>query len=506
VAALMAAGTIPGVSWSAEDNILKIRTITDIASLDIAFGTGQDELTIASCIFNKLTAFKLDKNWGWQLEAAKSMKQLDPLRVEFTLKPGIMYTNGYGEMTAEDVKYSFERIIDPKMKSPYSNDWEALEQVKIKDKYTGIIILKKPFAPLWNTTLPGPSGLIHCKKAMEKIGGKFTTNPPTCSGPYVLHEWKPKQVTILKRNKLWKHEEPMFDEIHFFPIESDSTAEAVFEVGDLDFTVISVAAYQNLRKNPPKGAKLLSAPSLFYSWLGINMENPTLKDIRVRKAIQMAVDVNAIIESVYFGLTKPATGFISPGTLGYRKKGLIPPEANIEGAKKLLVEAGYSDGLDVRLACLNKTEVLNQAQVIQTTLGLAGIRVAINAYDSGTFWSLGIDENMGEKAKDLQLFIQRFSSFPDPSFAFQWFVSDQVGVWNWERHSNAEFDKLFHDAVGERDVTKRNLMYQRMQEILELSGCYRFIAHDPNFILCRQSIEPRMRPDGSTMSRYFKRL
>ncbi len=116
--------------------------------------------------------------------AAEYMKQLDPTHIEFKLKPGIMWSDDFGEMTVEDVRYSFERIADPANKSPYADDWKLLEKVEAKDKYTGVIVLKKPFAPIWMTSLTGISGTIVSKKAVENVGGKFTTKPPACSGPY----------------------------------------------------------------------------------------------------------------------------------------------------------------------------------------------------------------------------------------------------------------------------------------------------------------------------------
>jgi len=504
-AALMAFCALPGVSWSVENNILKVRTPFDIATFDPAFGSGPIELMVGSCIFNNLITLEKEKSWVWKLEAAESMKQLDPKRIEFRLMRGIMFTNGYGEMTAEDVKYSFHRIIDPKMKNPYAGDWAMLDHVEVKSKYVGIIHLKQAFAPLWNIGLPGPTGLIYSKKAMETVDGKMTVDPLACSGPYELKEWKPKQVIALKKNKLWKGDKAQFDEIQLFPIASDSTAQAAFESGDIDFTVISASAYQSYGNKAPKNARLLQYDSLFYSWLGINMENPMLTDIRVRKAIQMAVDVNAVVEAAYFGLTKPATGAIPPGLIGHRGKSIIPPEGDIAGAKALLAEAGYPNGIELHLACLNNPGVVAQAQVIQAFLGMAGIRILIDQLDPGTFWVLGSDASLGEKANDVQLYLQRFSTFPDPSFAMQWFTSDQVGVWNWERHRSAEFDKLNKQASEETDPAKRDKMYKRMQDIMELSGCYQFLAYEPIFALCRNTLDPQMRPDGYPAVRYFQK-
>jgi peptide/nickel transport system substrate-binding protein len=504
-AILMGEAALPGTSWSADGNILRIRLYSDILTLDPAYTKSKNEDIVNGCLQNKLIAFKPGDKWEWEPEAAEYMKQVSPTRIEFKLKKGIMFSGGFGEMTTEDVKYSYERIADPKTKSPYASDWSLMEKIEIIDKYKAVIVLSKPFAPMWMTSLPGSSGTILSKKAMMSVGEKFTTQPPACSGPYILKEWKPKQVTVLVRNPAWVGPKPDFKEIQFYPIDDEKTAEIGFEAGDLDFTRISVSSYEMFKTNPTPNSNVVNKPSLYYSWIGINADNPMLKDIRVRKAVQMSVDINDILEAAYFGMAKPATGIIPPGLLGHREKNIIPPKANPKGAKKLLAEAGYPDGIDLTLDCLNKTTIITQAQVIQASLAEAGIRLKVNVHESGQFWVLGSEKEMKEKVKNIQLITNRFSSQPDPYWYTMWFVTEQVGVWNWERFSNPEFDKLHAAAAVEVDPAKRDKMYQRMQDLMEKSGSYRFITHESAPTIYRNSIIPAMNPEGVPIVRHFKK-
>ena len=504
-AVVMGRLALPKNSWSADGDILRIRNYSDILTLDPAYIKSKNEDIVNECIQNKLIGIKPGDKWEWQPVAAEYMKQVDPTHIEFKLKPGIMFSNGFGEMTAEDVKYSFERIADPKTKSPYANDWALLEKVDIKDKYTGVLIMKKPFAPIWMTSLTGISGTILSKKAMKSVGEKFTTSPPACSGPYIFKEWKPKQVTVIVRNPDWKGPKAAFAEVHFYPIDDEKTAEIGFEAGDLDFTRISVSSLEKFKANPPKGSTIVNKPSLYYSWMGINQDNPTLKDPRVRKAIQMATDIPSILDAAYFGQAKAATGIIPPGLLGHREKNIIPPKADPAGAKKLLAEAGFPKGLDVTLDVLNKTTIVTQAQVIQATMAEAGIRVKINVHESGQFWVLGSEKEMKDKVMNIQLITNRFSSQPDPYWYTMWFTTEQVGVWNWERFSNKEFDKLHAEAAVETDPAKRDKMYQRMQDLMEESGCYRFITHESAPVIYSNKIVPAMTPEGIPLVRYFKK-
>ena len=116
----------------------------------------------------------------------------------------------------------------------------------LKDKLSGIIVLKEAFAPLWLSTLPTASGMVLCKAAVEMAGGKFTTTVPASSGPYRIKEWQPKQKTVLERNPDWKGDKPDFDEVEIFPIDDDKTAELGFEAGDIDFTWVSVSSIGRL--------------------------------------------------------------------------------------------------------------------------------------------------------------------------------------------------------------------------------------------------------------------
>ncbi len=162
-AATLSAGPDPACSGAAasfaiEGKTLKIRNDGDIRNLDPATRGGWYDETVMFAIFSGLVQFKAGDEWGWQLDGAASIDNTDPLAIPFKLKPGLKWTNGYGEVTSEDVKYSYERFANPKVNAVYASDWAALDTVEITDKYSGVIRLKKPFVPLFTSTLPHASG------------------------------------------------------------------------------------------------------------------------------------------------------------------------------------------------------------------------------------------------------------------------------------------------------------------------------------------------------------
>jgi peptide/nickel transport system substrate-binding protein len=490
------------VVFAAGKKILKVRTYADMRSLDPAFSQGVVDEEIQSSIYSKLIQYKPGREWGYQLDAAESIEQASPTTIKFKLKQGIMFSNGFGEMTAEDVKYSYERILDEDLKSTNKPDWGTLKEVVVDSKYEGTIVFEEPYPPAWNIALPYIVGNIVSKKAWEKSGGKVDTTTPSISGPYLHKEWQPKQKTILARNPDWHGGKAEFDEIHILPVDDENSAQIAFESGDIDFTRVSLGSVGNLKSSPPANSTMEEYPSLYYVWVGMNVENEQMKNIDLRKAIQYAIDVPSIMQASYFGAAQPSTGIIAPGLTGHRAESLVAPAADFAKAKQHLDAAGMSDGVTVTLDVLNKATNVTTAQIIQATCAQVGITVDINLHESGAFWSLG-DSSGGERYKDIQLILNRYSMAPDPSYATAWFITSQKGIWNWERFSDAEFDQLEAAAKAETDEAKRAQMYQRMQDIMEESGAYRFLTHEATPVIYNNSIKPAFRPDGLPLLRYF---
>lgn len=411
-----AAGHFAEVVYAQDRKILNIRTYADMRSLDPAHSIGIVDEEIHGAIYSKLIQYKPGRQWGWQLDAAESIEQVDDTRIRFRLKPGIMFTNGYGEMTAEDVKYSFERILDEAVASTNKPDWGTLKEVVVHGKHEGTIVFNDPYPPAWNIAMPYIVGNIVSKKAWEEAGGKVDTTTPCTSGPYLHKEWQPKQKTILVRNPDWHGGTAPFDEIHIFPIDDENTARIAYESGDVDCSRLSLSAVAELKASPPADSTVAEYPSLFYVWVGMNVENPVTSNENLRKAVQHCIDVPSILEASYFGAAEAATGIIAPGLAGNRPRSMVPPEADIAKAREYLDAAGLGGGVTLTLDVLNKAANVTTAQVIQATCAEAGINVEVNLHESGAFWSLG-DASAGERYKDIQLILNRYSMAPDPSYA-----------------------------------------------------------------------------------------
>ena len=499
-AALATAGAAvgPRIAGSAENKVLRIRAYRDIKILDPGYMIGGREITLQYACLAQLANYSPGDKWAWQPSYfVTALSQVDDLNIHFTLRPGIQWSNGFGELTSEDVKYSFERMKT----SQWDGKWIALDHVEILDTYSGILHLNNPFAPIWYTTIADGTGTIVCKKAVEAVGGQYTTEFPAECGPYTFKKWIPKQRMELGLNPNWTGPKPDIEEIRLIPIEDEKTAELAYEAGEIDYTEISTEALLRYRQELPDNTTLLEKPGLRWTWMGMNTDHPKLQDIRVRRAIQYAIDVDTILAASYGGVSPRSRGIVPPGLLGHRTYTKFEKQ-DLDAARALMKEAGVSD-LSLTIQVLNKTTNVTSATVIQANLAEIGIDLEVTPLESGVFWSLGLEAD-GDDWKDLQLWIMRFGDAADPSQMHQWYVESQVGVWNWERWKDPEFDELYLKGLSETDEAKRQAIYLRMQDIMEDTGAYVWITHEPNPLIHRNTFKPVVYPSGQMFLPWFE--
>ena len=270
----------------------------------------------------------------------------------------------------------------------------------------------------------------------------------------------------------------------------------------MDCTELSPDTLARYQKEMPEDAGITTAGELQYLWMGMNTEHPKLQDVKVRKAIQHAVDVESILQGAYSGITTKSNGIVCPGLLGQRSQTNYSYDP--AKAKALLEEAGVS-GLELTLRTLNQQERMLTAQIIQANLAAVGITVKVLPVDSGPFWEMGM-ESKGDTWQELELWLMRYATTPDPYESTQWFVSSQVGIWNWERWTDEEFDRLYDEGIAETDTAKREEIYLRMQEIMDETGAYVWINHEPEAYLHRADIKINTAPSGELNYRRFEQM
>ena len=467
---------------------ITVRIDRDLAVLDPSNRTGPWDGNVMRAVFQRLMKQK-PNSAELELDAAAEIKQVSPTVIEFRLKPGLMFTDGFGEMTAEDVKFSFERIgLPPKdgaKESTYKNDWLHLQGVEVKSKYEGRIVLTQARANLFDVVIADGSGCIVSKKAVEQRGADFATKP-VGSGPYQLVSLERQKGATLRRNAAYTGRKPRYEEIAIRFISDARTTDLALRSGELDFAVLAPSAAEPLRS--VAGLTVTDQPSIAYVWLGMNVEKAPLSDLRVRQAIRLALDVDQMLAAGYNNKAPRLNTLLPPQILGHWREAPVY-KRNVAEAKGLLAAAGASN-LKLKLTILNQANYQSMALVARALLAEVGITVEVDAQEGGTFWNSG----KGDAGKNVELFITRFNGKHDPNFIMQWFVSGQIGNWNWQRWNSPEFDTLYTQSASEIDPAKRRQMVIDAQRVMDKASAFVWLTNEANSLVYRSWMRPAAVP------------
>lgn len=498
--ASMASGS--RLAWAVDGDTLRLRAVADLQVLDPKGIIGELDDIINRC--TQVTLIRLGdmrdgnqtSNWG-----AETIDWKDPQTIAFTLRDGLKWNNGFGPVTSEDVKFSFERIAGSD--SAWAYQFEKLDKVEVVDPRSGIIHLKAPFKPFWFISLPYYGGHIISKAAVEKAGGSYTTQIPAQCGPFLLDKWEQNQKVTLVANPDWNGPKPAFNKVEYFIVTDDQAALLAYEADSFDYTRVAMTSAKEVKANPPKGSKLIETQSTRYAWLTINMNADTLKDIRVRQAIQYAYDGDAVVQGAYDGLTVRSTGVVPSNSKFVRAANHIATR-DVEKAKALLADAGVS-GLTLKLYCLTDATSQAIAQIIQSNLAEAGITIEIQPTEDASYWALG-DKTKGDTYKTIELALMNFAGGIDPTENLVWFRPDQIGVYNWSFFDSKEFEDLYQQGLVEQDDGKRKAIFNKMEDLMEDSGCFIFICFEPFLAIHDDNLKPVILADGHPNPTMFTKV
>lgn len=399
----------------------------------------------------------------------------------FWLRKGVQFHEGWGEFTSEDVKYSLERIIDPKaIAGPSSPLRKAIAKVEAPEKYKAVITLNAPDIEFVGGYLS--NGLIVpmvCKKYVSEKGDEVANAHPIGTGPYTLAEYK-KGVSIKLRivggvEKHWRVR-PEFQTITFLAVPEESTRVAMLKTGEADLAPIN---YDSIPAVKAAGLKLISVhqnwgPVIRMGGLAAKFPNPAVPWAKkeVRQALNYAVDKNAIVKGIFHGEAASAgVDFPAPEFVG-----IAPYPYDPQKAKKLLADAGYPNGFDLTLRTFTTTpgaELPVIAEAVAMQWQAVGVRVKIVPTDWTSLrgaWTTG-------KATDVA-WTHRGLAFSSALAGLQAaFITPSV----FASYSNAETDKQVGEIEKELDPKKRAVLCKKMGEYLrdEAANVYLVLANEP---------------------------
>ena len=425
---------------------------------------------------------RYDKDFKVEPALATAWTYTTPTQVRFTLRKGVKFHDG-SPFTADDVVFSFGRIMQPQgTMQIYVN---GVKEVKKVDDFTVDLILSGPNPVLLRNlidfrimsrawSVKNKSENIQDYKNREET---FASRNANGTGPYVIKSWEPDKRVVMTANPSWWDKMPgNVTEVIYTPIKADATRVSALLSGDVDLvTDLPTQDVQRLRGESK--LKVLDGHEVRTIFIGLDQFNNELmysnikgknpfKDIRVRQALNMAVDREAIKRVTMRGLSIPAAIMIAPGVHGHTADLDKVAPVNIEGAKKLLAEAGYPNGFEFGLDCPNNRYV-NDEEICQALVGMwgrIGLKVKLTAQPMASF--IAKIQRFDHSAYMLGWGVATF----DGLFSLQSLVRSKTtgadGSFNLGRVSDAKIDALIDAMKTETDVKKRDAM---MREALVLT-------------------------------------
>ena len=444
---------------------------------------------VCSFIFNGL--LKYDKNLNLVGDLAQTWQTEEEGKVIiFHLRKGVLWHDGK-EFSAYDVEFTYKKLIDPNTPTPYSGDFERIENLEILDRYTVKITYKEPFSPGLASWTMGIIPKHILEKEENLLSSKFSRNP-IGTGPYKFKKWIAQEKIELVVNEDYFEKRPNIDRVIFRIIPDTATlflevlAQGVDSSGLTPLQFLKHSQAPQFKKNYIK----FRYPSNSFLYLGYNLNNPLFKDKKVRQALNYAVNKEEIIKAVLLGEGKVSTGPFTPESWAY-DPGFKPAEFFPEKAKTLLFEAGFKDEdgdgfLERKGEPFKFTIITNQgnlerqrvAEIIQAQLRNIGIKVEIKVVE----WSVFIDEIIRKRKFETVLLGWSLSRDPD---IYDIFHSSKTSPsdFNFVGYNNPEVDKLLVEARKTFDRQKRKQLYQRINRLIYEDQPYMFI-YIPNSLSC----------------------
>ncbi|MDW0108878.1 ABC transporter substrate-binding protein [Sporosarcina aquimarina] len=439
------------------EQTLKIANDQEPAGLDPHKTPAHSSVRIYSKIYEGLVTFDQDMKLVGQL--ASDWEQPDDNTYIFNLVEGVNFHNGR-EMIADDVKYSFERIMDEKTASHISSYFSDVENIEVMNDHQIKFELAEPNATFL-TNLTNSSAAIVAKEVVEE--NEDLQQVAVGTGPFVFEKWVPdNSVTLVKNEEYYVKDEPKLDRVEYFTMKEEAARLSAIRTGKIDMTTLTSKSAVLLDKE--KNVDIKDYQSLEYSYVGFNVEKEPFNDEKVRQALSLATDRESIATVVWDGkatTTGPITPAMGDWAIEVEDEELYMRD--IEKAKKLLAEAGYPDGFSTTITTASTyADMIDTAQLLQQQWAEIGVKADIKQIEWGEY----IDTWSNTSA---DILIGRNGSGTDPDRAMNYFFSTDgsANVWNF---SNADYDKLVEEGKRTIDQDERKKIYDEAQkDLIKLS-------------------------------------
>ena len=448
----------PTASASAEGSpdskVLHVRFYDDPAGFDPTNIFRIENEVIAYNIFSGLVTY--DGESGEIVpDLAESWETTDNQTWTFHLREGVQWQQGYGEFTAADVLYTYNRIMDPEIGSPYAIELADIVRLEAPDDYTVEIELSAPNGNFLHTVANHHQGQILKQEAVEAAGDLLAFSP-VGTGPYYLERLDMNSEIVLARHEDYYRGLAPIEKIVFSIIKDETTARIALQNGEVDLVMRSQQE-ENLEILENEGYLMNHTMNRNILNFVFNMDTPYLSDVRVRQAWAHAIDKVAVSQAIAPRLEGEAHNIIPDWMDVYSDK--IPRyDYDPDKARALLEDAGYGDGITIKMLQTASVGVTPQYQLIQEYLQAVGIQLDFELVDTPTF-------NARRNAGDFETTIRSIPAINPDMVLFSFLHSDQISPagLNGARYNNPELVEKLEAAKGETDPATRMKLYEEVQ-------------------------------------------
>ena len=484
--ALLAAAII---SPAAAQSHLRIGLAEDPDNLDPTTAGSYVGRIVLAAMCDKLFDIDAKLNIVPQLALAHETSQ-DGKTVTIKLRPGVKFHDGE-PFDAEAAKFTLDRHMT--MQGSFRKaELSQVDKVEVVDPLTIRLSLKAPFSPLI-AQLTDRAGMMVSPKAVKEAGDKFVAKP-ICAGPFRFTERVVQEKIVLDRfPDYWDKDRIHIDRVTYFSIPDSTVRLANLRSGALDIMERLLATDIPTVRGDNR-LKLATSPSLAYTGLTINLantdaaKNPLGQHAKVRQALELTIDRDALNQVVFNGEFTPGNQWSSPANPYYIQKFPIP-KRNIEKAKALLKEAGVATPITLDLMVPNQTDVKKVSEVIQAMAAEAGFELKIRLTEFATSLSEGTKGNF-------QLYLIGWSGRVDPDQN----VINHLGCntpFNWGKYCNEKTQAALNEARTVSDPAKRKVAYEAALTQIEADRPLIYLYHQALIFAHSAKLEGyRQPPDG----------
>ena len=469
---------------------------TEPGTLDPQFVTDVNTARAVVQIFENLVRW--DENFEIVPFLAKSWEVSDDNKTwTFKLQEGVKFHDG-APFNAEAVKYNFERLFDPDVASPRKSVASMIDKVNVLGEYEVSLSTKEPFGAFLAQLTSYNLAMISPKSAKE-YGKNFGTHPAG-TGPLMLDEWIPAQRLVMKRFDDYWGEKSTVNKVYFKVVPEDVSRVMMLKTGDAD-VVIGIPPIQMESLQKDKNIKTIIKTGFRTIYIGMNLKHKPFDDIRVRHAVNYAIDKESIIKYVLNNIGKYPVG-VESTVISNSSQDLVPYKYDPEKAKQLLAEAGFPNGFKTSLYTPEGRYPMDRevAEVVQSQLREVGINAEITVLDWGAYVAA---TNTGEDTRLFLLGKGCPSGDPDLDLTLSFGTDKKM---NNSFYSNPKVDELLILEKITVDPEKRSQILYDIQKQIHEDAPWAVLYYVVQTLATRADVEGfEVYPNEMISLKYLKR-